>query len=281
MLCFPNAKINLGLFVTNKRADGYHDIASVFLPIPIYDILEIVPSDTNSTTIKFYGDTIAGDVQHNLVWKAWEMLEQDFKEHMHAITIHLKKGIPMGAGLGGGSSNGAFMLRLLKAYFKLNISQQELAAYALRLGSDCPFFIQNTTQLARGRGELLSPLNLAVDWENYKLLCVHPEVHISTKEAFGHVVPEAPAFDLEQLPKLPIEQWKHHIHNDFERSFFYVHPQWAAIKEQLYERGAIYVSLTGTGSTIYAIFPKDASEELPCNWPPHRYQWCRQFQVKN
>jgi 4-diphosphocytidyl-2-C-methyl-D-erythritol kinase len=274
MVCFPNAKINLGLYVTNKRDDGYHDLATVFLPVPLFDVLEIVQANNGITDLYLYGTAIAGSKEGNLVWKAWKIFESNYSEKVHPIHIHLKKGIPMGAGMGGGSSDGAFMLTLMNEYFELGLSENVLLEYALELGSDCPFFIKNKPQLAYGRGEILSDIDFdAAVWQNYKVYYLHPDVHISTKQAFEQILPQPANIDLSTIATLDIQQWKDKIYNVFEQSFFHYHPEYKTIKEQLYNMGAVYVSLTGTGSTIYAIFPKDFDTSLINTLSLHNCQW--------
>ncbi|OJV55571.1 MAG: 4-(cytidine 5'-diphospho)-2-C-methyl-D-erythritol kinase [Bacteroidetes bacterium 43-16] len=252
MICFPNAKINLGLFVTEKRADGYHNLETVFFPVKISDALEIIPAE--ATSISTHGLAVAGDTQQNLVWKAWELLKKDFPEQLNPVQIQLLKNIPMGAGMGGGSADGAFMLELLNQFFRLDLSKAQLAAYALQLGSDCPFFIYNEPCFAGGRGELLQPITL--DLSDYTIQIICPEVHISTATAFSNIQPKQAAFDLQGLSELPVEDWKKQVFNDFEGPVFKAHPELAEIKEQLYAQGAIYAAMSGTGSTIYGIFKK-------------------------
>lgn len=281
MIVFPNAKINIGLYVTERREDGYHNLESVFLPLPIYDALEITPAANEASSLIVQGKLSEEQKEDNLVWKAYQLLKADYEQQIHLIDIHLNKAIPMGAGLGGGSSDGTFMLRLLNDYFGLGLQPQKLATYALALGSDCPFFVFNTPQLAMGRGEILSNIDLHIDWRLYKILCVHPPLHISTKEAFAHLTPQAPNFDLVHLPSLPISEWKGQIKNDFEKSFLSVHPEMQIIKDELYQQGAIYVSLTGTGSTFYAIFPSEKSVVLTAPILKYPITWCENLTIKN
>ncbi len=256
MISFPNAKINIGLYITNRRGDGYHDLETVFYPIKsLHDALEIVPAKGTDTKLHINGKTIAGDVEQNLVWKAYELMKQRFPAKVPALDIYLLKNIPMGAGLGGGSADGAFMLKLLNDFCRLELGNDALADMALQLGSDCPFFIYNTPQYATGRGEQMSALPL-VDLSAYSIQIICPEVHISTKAAFGMVTPRKPLFDLRRLPELPVEQWKGNISNDFEDPVFMQHPELLSIKQQLYEQGAVYASMTGSGSALYGIFEK-------------------------
>lgn len=256
MISFPNAKINIGLYITNRRGDGYHDLETVFYPIEsLHDALEIAPTNGTDTKLHINGKTIAGDVEQNLVWKAYNLMRQRFPAKVRSVDIYLLKNIPMGAGLGGGSADGAFMLKLLNDFCRLELPNDALADMALQLGSDCPFFIYNTPQYATGRGEQMSPMPL-IDLSAYSIQLICPEVHVSTKAAFSMITPRKPLFDLRRLPELPVEQWKGNISNDFEDPVFMQHPELLSIKKQLYEQGAIYASMSGSGSTLYGIFNK-------------------------
>jgi 4-diphosphocytidyl-2-C-methyl-D-erythritol kinase len=251
MLCFPNCKINLGLYITNKRPDGYHDLETVFYPVPLKDALEIVPA--TEIKLQVSGKGIAGIEHDNLIWKAYQLLKQQYPE-IPAFDIYLHKAIPMGAGMGGGSADGAFMLQLLNDQCKLGLSKEQLAKYALQLGSDCPFFIYNAPQFAQGRGEQMQPVN--IDLSAYSLQLICPLVHISTAKAFSMLTPKPAPFDLRNVSELPVSEWKNNISNDFEAPIFAEHPTLAEIKQQLYAHGAIYASMSGSGSTIYGIFDK-------------------------
>jgi 4-diphosphocytidyl-2-C-methyl-D-erythritol kinase len=253
MLCFPNCKINLGLYVTHKRPDGYHDLETVFYPVPLRDVLEIVPAETE-TTITLSGKTVEGDSSNNLVWKAYQLMKAHFSEQIPALSIYLHKLIPMGAGLGGGSSDGAFMLQLINDECNLHLPPATLAEMALQLGSDCPFFIYNTPQFASGRGEQFE--SIAVDLSGFTIQLICPKVHISTADAFRMLTPGPAAFDLRQLAGLPVGEWKERISNDFEEPVFHAHPELGEIKEELYAQGAIYASMSGSGSAIYGLFEK-------------------------
>jgi 4-diphosphocytidyl-2-C-methyl-D-erythritol kinase len=261
MLCFPNCKINLGLYVTRKREDGYHDLETVFYPVQVHDVLEIV--DAKETMLHASGLPITGDAAGNLVLKAYELLRTAFPEKMQPADIFLHKVIPMGAGLGGGSADGAFMLRLLNDHFQLGVSDEELAAYALQLGSDCPFFVYNAPKFATGRGEQMS--DVAIDLSKYGIQFVCPDMHVSTGKAFSMITPKAATYDLRELRSLPIEQWKDHITNDFELPVFKEHRVLAEIKKQLYKAGALYASMSGSGSAIYGIFEKGKRAEISVN----------------
>ena len=252
MLCFPNCKINIGLYITRKREDGYHDIETVFYPVQVRDVLEIVPAEKDDMHIS--GLSVSGNLNDNLVWKALQLLRPVYPDKITPIDMYLHKVIPMGAGLGGGSADGAFMLQLLSNYFKLGLSREQLAHYALQLGSDCPFFIYNTPQFASGRGEKLSAVSLDLSAYSLQLIC--PEVHLSTAQAFSTIRPKAAPIDLNLLPTIPVEQWKDKVSNDFEQPVFEKHPVLSEIKKQLCGQGAVYASMSGSGSSVYGIFPK-------------------------
>jgi len=257
MIRFPNAKINIGLQITRKRPDGYHDLETIFYPcVELRDVLEIVPTQSNSGISQFIpsGIPIAGDARTNLVWRAYELLQKECPGKIPALDIYLHKAIPMGAGLGGGSADASFLLRMLNEYSSLDLSDQRLEVLALELGSDCPFFIRNSPQYARGRGEVMEPT--ALDLSAYRIDIRYPQVHVSTSAAFSRVVPKAPFFNLRQLPQLPIEAWKDQVHNDFETSVFAQFPEIGRLKESMYEEGAIYSSMSGSGSAVYGIFRK-------------------------
>lgn len=262
MLHFPNAKINIGLFITEKRADGYHNLETVFYPLPMLkDALEVLPAAIDSeSTMQISGKAIDGNVYDNLVWKAFQLIKNKFPDKISPIHIHLLKSIPMGAGLGGGSADGAFMLRLINAYFSLHLSDQELAHLALELGSDCPFFIYNAPCLAKGRGELLTPIPL--DLSNYSIQVVCPKVHVSTAGAFSKITPKQAPFLLQDLVHLPIQKWKDNVFNDFEGPIFSHYPILSQIKQKLYDEGALYASMSGSGSAIYGLFPKGCFADL-------------------
>jgi 4-diphosphocytidyl-2-C-methyl-D-erythritol kinase len=266
MLSFPNAKINIGLHVMCKRTDGYHELATIFYPLPVKDGLEIIQSDKLSCTIT--GLKVGGKEEDNLCVKAWQLLKKDFPQ-LPAVEIHLHKVIPMGAGLGGGSADGAFMLRLLNDRFELQLTNAQLLVYALELGSDCPFFIFNQPCFATGRGEMMTPIPL--DLSAYSFVLVNPGIHVPTRWAFSQIVPRSNwgielSDKLEVLIQQPIEQWRETIINDFELPVCSQFPAIGAIKEQLYQAGAIYASMTGSGSSVYGIFQKEKRETI--HFPP-------------
>lgn len=255
MILFPNAKINIGLFITRKREDAYHDLESVFYPLNfLKDALEIIPASDGETKLFVKGKSVAGDLKDNLVYKAWRLLQLDFPDRVKPVEIHLLKAIPMGAGMGGGSADGTFMLRLLNDYCSLQLSQSQLAAYALQLGSDCPFFVYNTPQFATGRGEQLTPIDLNLSRYSIQVIC--PNIHVPTAAAFAEISPKPAPFDLRQIGSLPINEWKDTIANDFEKGIFARYPVLASIKAELYRQGALYASMSGSGSSLYGIFHK-------------------------
>lgn len=251
MVRFPNCKINLGLHVTKKRADGYHDIETVFYPIPLRDALEIIPSTEQEFSVS--GLEVTGNVEHNLCLKAYHLLKKDFPQ-LPALKIHLHKAIPLGAGLGGGSSDGAFMLNMIDEKFGLQLSEAALIDYALQLGSDCPFFIINKPCFATGRGENLEPVE--VNLSGYKMVIVNPGIYVSTKDAFSKLTPKQPKRSIKEIVAQPVESWRKELTNDFEEPFFEAYQAIQKIKDEMYAAGAIYASMTGTGSTVFGIFPK-------------------------
>ena len=247
MIVYPNAKINIGLNVLEKQADGYHELSSVFYPVKdLCDILEIIPSTEfyrSSSGIKIPGEG-------NICTKAFEMLKQDFE--IDNVKIHLHKQIPIGAGLGGGSADGAFMLKAMNLLFDLKLSAVQLEKYALQLGADCPFFIENIPKYVEGIGEKMQ--NIDLDLSAYELKFIFPELHISTAEAYVGITPEIPETNLLDLINQPTENWKTKVKNDFEESIFLKHPELRELKEQLYKEGAIYASMSGSGSVLYGVF---------------------------
>ena len=267
MLCFPDCKINLGLFITRRREDGYHDIETLFYPLPLTDVLEIVPA--KETKLHISGLPVIGSAADNLVVKAHNLLIELYQERIPKLDIYLHKVIPMGAGLGGGSADGAFMLKLINDYCHLGLLPNELIALALKLGSDCPFFINNSPAFAMGRGEHLKQVALNLAAFSIQLIC--PSVHVSTREAFGMISPHPAPCNLEEVAGLPIQEWKQLMSNDFETPVFKLHPALAEIKQQLYDQGAIYASMSGSGSALYGIFPKGkkALVETSLNFSEH------------
>jgi 4-diphosphocytidyl-2-C-methyl-D-erythritol kinase len=253
MLTFPNCKINLGLYITNRREDGYHDLETVFYPIGLKDALEVVKG-TEQPRLFLSGKAVEGNKEENIAWKAYQLLQQQFPDKVPSLDIYLHKAIPMGAGLGGGSADGAFMLKLVNDFCGLELDEEQLAEMALTLGSDCPFFIYNTPQFATGRGEVMQ--EVAIDLSDYSIQLICPSVHISTGQAFKMLTPKPAPFDLRKLPELHVKDWKDHLSNDFEEPIFEQHPGLKDIKQQLYSQGALYASMSGSGSTIFGVFPK-------------------------
>ena len=258
MIQFPNCKINLGLSILAKRADGYHELETVFYPIAVSDALEILPAA--NLTMTQSGITVPGDPAQNLCLKAYHLLKKDFPQ-LPTVQMHLHKNIPMGAGLGGGSSDGTAGLIMLNQQFDLGLNEQQLIDYASQLGSDCPFFVYNKACHASGRGEILTPINL--DLSNYQFLLVHPGVHIATAWAFQQLNPNTKSESIRSIIQKPITDWKNTLINDFETPVFKDEPKLSVIKNQLYQLGAIYASMSGSGSSLFGIFPKDHFNNTP------------------
>lgn len=269
MVVFPNTKINLGLQVIGKRNDGFHEMSSLFLPVSLTDVLEIIESPLNheKCMLEISGIAILGDVSENLCYKAYQLLDQEF--NLPPVKIYLHKVIPMGAGLGGGSSDGAFCLSVLNKLFSLGITNKKLMEKAAILGSDCPFFIQNQPALISGRGETVQPIDFS-KLNQYIIALVYPGIHISTAEAFSNVACNSQITDLMDCLQLDMYSWKNVLLNDFEHHVFQMHPEILEVKEKLYEMGAIYSSMTGTGSTVYGVFNK--SVELKQIFPQY-FTW--------
>jgi 4-diphosphocytidyl-2-C-methyl-D-erythritol kinase len=253
MICFPNAKINLGLNIVSKRNDGFHDIETVFYPIGLSDILEVIPSQ--ETKILTSGIDIKTEPENNICFKAYQLVNKDYG--LPPVEIVLHKLIPSGAGLGGGSADAAFLLKLLNSFFQLNLPNEKLHNYAMQLGSDCAFFIENKPAFAFGRGELLEKINLNL--KNYFIYLVKPEISISTAEAYKAVVPKKPEQSLNELILRPVDDWKNLIFNDFEENVFKLYPAMREIKNQFYQHGAAYASMSGSGSSIYGLFREKPS----------------------
>jgi len=277
MILFPNAKINLGLFITEKRPDGFHNIETILFPIPLCDALECVETYGQVETqciasLYIHGIKIDGNPTENLVYKAYELLKNDF--NLPNIRIDLLKKIPFGAGLGGGSADAAFMLKLLNQKFSLKISDERLEDYARKIGSDCAFFIKNKPVFAYEKGDKFEPINL--DLSGYQLVLICPPIHVSTKTAYQNVTPRKDAisnplaqicnpcqehFDLRKLSEIPMNEWKTVLQNDFEPSVFAQYPILSDIKQNLYDLGAEYASMSGSGSAIFGLFSKEQRVE--------------------
>jgi 4-diphosphocytidyl-2-C-methyl-D-erythritol kinase len=250
MIIFPSAKINIGLNVINRRSDGYHNIETVFYPIKINDALELVEADKLS--FQSTGLEIPGRVEENLCIKCYHLLKKDFD--LPPVKIHLHKHIPIGAGLGGGSADAAFFIGLLNRNFNLGLTDEHMIDYARQLGADCAFFIQNKPVFAFDKGDEFEPIKL--DLSNYKMVLVMPPAHVSTAEAYSGVKPAPVQRSLMELIYKPVAEWKNYIKNDFEISVFKNHPLIRGVKATLYEYGAIYASMSGSGASVFGIFDK-------------------------
>ena len=253
MINFPNAKINIGLNIVEKRNDGFHNIESIFYPINLCDALEVIENKDSNERIEFKasGIEIPGNPKDNLCAHAYYLIANDYA--LPNVKIHLHKHIPIGAGLGGGSADAAFFIKLLNEKFELGLSWGEMHHYAKQIGSDCSFFVSNKPAFAIGKGDDYESISL--DLSAYYIVLIYPNIHINTALAYSGVVPKKPQRDLENdILNLPIEEWKNHIHNDFEDSIFIKFPELKKIKEQFYNNGALYASMSGSGSTVYGIF---------------------------
>lgn len=257
MIAFPNAKINLGLFITEKRPDGFHNLESVFVPVGWSDVLEILPSA--ETRFVSSGIPIPGDASTNLCLRAYETLSRDFD--LPPVYMHLHKVVPIGAGLGGGSADAAFTLKMLNELFSLGLPDERLEAYARLLGSDCAFFIRNEAKFCYGKGDEFSEIRINLAGKS--ILLVNPEIHISTAEAYAGVRPRPSGVDWQRIAGSPVGEWKQWLRNDFEDSLFPVYPGLPALKEALYASGAAYAGMSGSGSTVYGIYEGDP--------PPHLF----------
>lgn len=251
MITFSNCKINLGLNVLRKRADGYHDLETVFYPLPLQDIIEVIRTEQPPVQYSASGIRVDGPPEHNLCLKAYRLLQQQYG--LPPIHLHLHKTIPAGAGLGGGSANAAFTLMLLNNKFNLELSTDRLLDLALQLGSDCPFFIVNKPCFAAGRGEILEPVP-QVNLSQYTLVIVNPGIHVSTAWAFAQITPGGQAGMLREAVQQPVRTWKDSLVNVFEAPVCHAHPEIGRIREQLYEKGAIYAAMSGSGSTVFGLF---------------------------
>ena len=263
MILFPNAKINLGLYITQKRPDGFHELTTCFVHVPWSDILEITESDQFSFTSS--GLAIEGPTSKNLCFRAYEALKVDF--NIPPVHIHLHKVIPMGAGLGGGSSDASFTLKGLRDLFKLPLTDAQLLPYAAQLGSDCAFFIGKEAQIGTGRGEILTPIDLNLAWKY--LVLIFPNFGISTQEAFAGIKPKKAPNKISEVINTSLDTWKEALSNDFEKSLFPKYPQLAKIKTELYNLGAVYAAMSGSGSTLFGLF--DQPIDIPETWQklPH------------
>ena len=258
MIIFPNCKINLGLNVLSRRKDGYYELQSIFYPLLFTDVLEVLQKNikdegSNNPELSVSGIAIETSSDNNLCIKAYQLLKNDFPD-LPAVQMHLHKNIPTGAGLGGGSADGAFTLKLLNQKFQLGLNNSQMLQYALQLGSNCPFFIINKPCFGTGRGEILETVDL--DLAAYQIVLVHPGIHCSTAHAFSQIQPRMPVKSIKEIIRQPVVCWKNELQNDFEELVFKEYPELRSIKEKLYECGADYASLTGSGSTVYGLFKK-------------------------
>lgn len=258
MICFPNCKINIGLYVTGKRPDGYHNIETIFYPLPLCDILEIISARRNEFTTS--GIDIPGIKEANLCLKTYDILKKEF--NIPPVKMHLHKKIPTGAGLGGGSSNATYTVKLLNELFSLNLSKDKIQKIASDIGSDCPFFIENKPVFATNKGDVFAEIK--IDLSNCYIIVVKPPVHISTQEAYSLIKPLKAVFPLSEINSIKIDEWKNHISNDFEKPVIEKYPEIKMIKDKLYNSGAVYSSMSGSGSSVYGIFysPVDFKDEF-------------------
>lgn len=261
MITFPNAKINLGLNIVQKRPDGYHNLETIFYPIPLEDALEITELKNANEKFRLHqaGIKISGEATENLVIKAYNLLDSLY--HLPPLEIHLMKQIPSGAGLGGGSADAAFMLKLLNKKYILSLTDDELEELASKLGADCAFFIKNKPTYAEGIGNSFSPISISL--AGYKLWLIKPNIFVSTRDAFARIIPHQPQYCLKETIQLPIREWKDKLINDFEESVFVKFPFIQEIKQEMYKQGALYASMSGSGSSVYGLFP--AKVQLPEN----------------
>ena len=258
MVFFPPAKLNLGLHITGKRDDGFHDLESVFLPIGWSDILEVVLDEEvpqGQARFKWTGLAIPGDTVDNLVTRAHQRLAETFD--LPGVSIHLHKVLPMGGGVGGGSADGTYTLRALNEVCNLGLSHDALMAHAAELGSDCPFFVQDAPALVRGRGEIVKPLQGDLPLQGWWVVVANPGIHISTAEAFGDVTPTPRPTDWNALSTLPVSAWRDVIQNDFEVGARQRHPEVGRLIDALAEAGAAHAQMTGSGSTVFGLFERE------------------------
>lgn len=264
MITYPNAKINIGLSITERRPDGYHNIESVFYPINLQDAVEIKTIEGEEPQggykLKVSGTILDGTPDDNLVVKAYQLLRKDF--NFPAQKIHLYKHIPVGAGLGGGSSDAAAIIKMLNEKFALGLTSEQMQNYAVLIGADCPFFINNTPVFATGIGNIFTPIEFSLHGKT--IILVKPDIFVSTRDAYALVKPSPAAIPLTEAIKQPISEWKQFITNDFEKSVFAKYPEIAAIKDKLYDMGALYASMSGSGSAVYGIFdsPIEYADEI-------------------
>ncbi len=260
MIVFPNAKINIGLHVVSKRLDGYHNLETIFYPVQFSDALEM--AEANETSISFSGLPVDGPSEQNLVLKAYHLFKNEF--NLPPVQFHLHKKIPAGAGLGGGSSDAVFTLKMLNDFFQLRLNSEQLKNYAAKLGADCSFFIENKPAFATGIGDQLSPVKINIS--DYHIVILKPDFSVSTADAYKNIIPSKPEFHLQNLAELPVSEWKNFVVNDFEKSVFPRFPEIKNLKNKLYELGAEFASMSGSGSAVFGIFrqlPTDLDNFIP------------------
>ncbi len=260
MIVFPNAKINIGLNVVSRRDDGYHNLETIFYPVKLSDALEFVEAE--ETRLSFSGIKIDGEPHQNLILKAYHLLKADF--NLPSLHFHLHKIIPLGAGLGGGSSDAAFTLKMLNINFNLGLSVHELESYALQIGADCPFFIQNIPVFATGIGNVFQ--NIELNLSNFEIIILKPPVSVSTPDAYRNVFPRNPKYRITEIAKTSVDEWKNLMVNDFENGVIRLYPQISELKQLLYDLGASYASMSGSGSAVFGIFrhlPTDLENRIP------------------
>ena len=270
MICFPNAKINLGLNITEKRSDGFHNIETVFYPVNWCDALETIENKSyqageEKLSLIITGISIEGNASDNIIYKAYNLLNKTY--NLPPIKAHLHKVIPMGAGLGGGSADAAFFIKLLNDKFNLKLSLEEQINYAKQLGSDCAFFINNKAVFASGKGDVFTPIT--IDLSKYFIVLIYPAIHSNTALAYKGIIPAKPDKSVKEIISQPITDWKSILTNDFERNLFTQYPELESIKNKLYKTGALYASISGSGSAMYGIFEKDIdinTLNLPANY---------------
>lgn len=263
MITFPNAKINLGLHILTKRDDGFHEIETIMWPLKLTDALEIIPASDGVFRFTRSGISLPCDGKPNLCQRAWHLMQQH--AGISPVHMYLHKAIPAGSGLGGGSADAAFTLKMLNSLFQCNLSVLELKTLAAAIGSDCSFFIENTPSIAKGRGEVLEPIRLQLP--GMYLLLVVPKVLVNTAQAYSKVSPEIPLESLSSAVQHPVEKWKNRVFNKFEESVFVQHPLLLEIKHNLYAQGAVYASMSGSGSSIFGLFANPITIDTEVAFP--------------
>ena len=273
MICFPNAKINLGLNIVEKRSDGFHNIETLFYPINWCDTLEAIENKQYQKSgeklkLTTSGIFIEGSTNDNIIHKAYKLL--DAKYSLSPVKAHLHKALPMGAGLGGGSADGAFFIKLLNEKFNLSITREEQINFAKQLGSDCAFFIENKTVFASGKGDVFSEVK--VDLSRYHLVVIYPAIHSNTAAAYKGIIPAKPNKSMQTILSSDIKTWKNDLVNNFEKTIFVRYPEIEKIKNTLYNKGALYAAMSGSGSAVYGVFEKDINV-VEFNFPANYLTW--------